>query len=96
MNDKRVFVSFDPSKGPKNKKKVILEKESNSSLMLMHSQYKDKEIQGHNSPEDYKKWIAIVEILDQRGKVRNAKEILSNLKSKANPSFWSKLFGKAS
>ena len=91
-----VYAVYNPSDGPKNQEKP-LESLKSECLYMMHTQYRDKERQEHNSVEDYKKWISIIEILSQRGKIKNPDKLLKDLKNKIKkPSFFSKLFKKSS
>ena len=91
-----VYAIFHPSStGPKNQEQPLSQLKT-EALYMMHAQYKDKEKQGHNSEEDYHKWIAVLEILSQRGKFKNSQNFIKELKSKVKkPSFLSRLFRKS-
>ena len=91
-----VYAIYNPSKGPKNQDKP-LESLGNDCLYMMHTQYRDKERQEHHSIEDYQKWISIIEILSQRGKLKNPDKLLKDLRGKIKkPSIFSRLFKKSS
>ena len=94
-NKEIVFATFHPSDGNKNSV-ITPEKLTNMELTVIHTQYRDKDNQGHNTKKDLENWLEVVSVLHKRGKIKD-KKILRELEDRIKPpSFLARLFRKSS